>query len=51
MNGVYPIRGLKLKRNDCAFITKISLHKGFIYATQEEANYVYDCIMGVRNGK
>lgn len=51
MNGVYPIRGLKLKRNNCAFITKISLHKGFIYATQEEANYVYDCIMGVRNGK
>lgn len=51
MNGVYPIRGFKLKRNDCSFITRISSHKGFIYATQEEANYVYDCIMGVRNGR
>lgn len=51
MNGVYPIRGVKLKQNNCAFITKISARKGFIYATQEEATYVYDCIMGVRNGK
>ncbi|HHV6356684.1 TPA: hypothetical protein ACUMPZ_001917 [Haemophilus influenzae] len=51
MNGVYPIRGVKLKQNNCAFITKISAQKGFIYATQEEATYVYDCIMGVRNGR
>ncbi|HHV6411757.1 TPA: hypothetical protein ACUME3_001453 [Haemophilus influenzae] len=51
MNGVYPIRGVKLKQNNCAFITSISAKKGFIYATQEEATYVYDCIMGVRNGK
>ena len=51
MNGVYPIRGVKLKQNNCAFITKISALKGFIYATQEEAMYVYDCIIGVRNGK
>lgn len=51
MNGVYPIRGVKLKQDNCAFITKISALKGFIYATQEEATYVYDCIMGVRNGK
>lgn len=51
MNGVYPIRGVKLKQNNYAFLTKISARKGFIYATQEEATYVYDCIMGVRNGK
>lgn len=51
MNGVYPIRSWKLKKNDCSFITKISAQKGFLYATQEEAMHVYDCIMGVRNGK
>lgn len=51
MNGVYPIRGVKLKQNNCAFITKISAQKGFIYATQEEATYVYNCIIGVRNGR
>lgn len=51
MNGVYPIRGFKLKGNDCSFISKLSAKKGFIYATKEEAMYIYDCIMRVRNGK
>lgn len=51
MNNVYAIRGFKIKRNDCSYITKISAEKGFIYATKEEAMYVYDCIMEVRNGK
>lgn len=51
MNGVYLIRGFKLKGNDCSFISKLSAKKGFIYATKEEAMYIYDCIMGVRNGK
>lgn len=51
MNGVYPIRGFKLKGGDCSFITQLSAKKGFLYATKEEAMYVYDCIMGVRNGK
>ena len=50
MNGVYPIRGYKLKHS-CSFITSLSAKKGFIYATKEEAMYIYDCIMGVRNGK
>lgn len=50
MNGVYSIRGYNLKHR-CSFITSISAKKGFIYATKDEAMYVYDCIMGVRNGK
>lgn len=50
MNGVYSIRGYNLKHR-CSFITSISAKKGFIYATKDDAMYVYDCIMGVRNGK
>lgn len=50
MNGVYSIKGYNLKHR-CSFITSVSAKKGFIYATKDEAMYVYDCIMGVRNGK
>lgn len=50
MNGVYSIKGCNLKHR-CSFITSVSAKKGFIYATKDEAMYVYDCIMGVRNGK
>lgn len=32
-------------------MSELSAKKGFLYATKEEAMYIYDCIMGVRNGK